>query len=344
MNNSLPFPTTLDLTPEQIEREYVNIEHSLAKDKTCHFKLTASHDWKVVDIDSHPPTPQLPLGTIGLLRRVNPPEAEIEVIAADIPRELHPADWIEQHLRNFGQQLETMRRIPSAFGDVGDLLTTFRVGETNFVARSFALKDGSRIYALNCRVAHHDYQQIAQEFLMAMQSFELVSPTGEVFSEPMAKYPISAPIKGEFLFPASWTFQADPDLPPGGTSFSLLNLRQNELVGQFTYAAIEHDQERDHLGLIENYLEQLRHNEISIQTDDSSETKVLPGKMPRWDTVVYGRRHDVAIEVRATVVEDSNAWMFFATVGPTKEADAEAHAINCRAFQLALDSFQLNSI
>lgn len=341
MTKPLSFPIKLIRSNEQIEKEFLLVNHTIAEDPTLHFTIALSKQWKMMDISIETLNDDNPLVTLALFRRTGSPEAEIEVTAAKIPREVDPANWLALHLKNHYFKILQMRRLPSPTGDVGDTLSELTYKSRTSVARSLAIKDDSRVFAVHGQVEAHGYEKVAEEFYIAISKFNLLNRSNQKFAEPMKPYIINAPIKGEFLFPKSWAEQPDSDPPPKGTSFSLINLRNDNWAGQFTFAAIRRRDEPNYKDLFSNYLGQLNKNGIEVELSDLEPMTDVAGFKKGWAGVLSASNDNESLEIRCCILEHSDTLLMFAMIGPDWESDAEAQSVNFRAFRISLETLSI---
>ena len=281
------------------------------------------------------------MASIGLLRRVAVPEADLEVQLALLSREVNPADWLELYLQQGGHKTLRERRLQSPFGEVGDVLTKVIIDSKTYVERSMAIKDGPRLFLVQGRVGESGYPKVAEEFLIAFQTFALTNPSGEHFVEPMAIYKFDAPLAAKFLFPKSWNFKEDPHPLPGGTTFSLLNVRANQSFGQFTFAAIPRGTAEDHQKSAELYLHELRKNGITVPDQKLEQGASPAGFQAIWESKLSGQKNGQKLDIQCCILEHQNAWLLFAVTGPDKETNVEAQMINSRACRVALETLVL---
>ena len=335
--SELVLSTKMERSRDQLLEDYQIIEHDLAEDSGNHFRIAIGHGWKIVDIEQGPH--ESGLESVALLRRVESPLAEIEVLAAPISREVEPADWLDVFLLQREYQVVQQRRIAAPGGDNGDFLCTREIQGTKFAYRAMAIKDGDRIMAVQCRVAESDYATVDEEFLMALQTFCLLHPSDKPYAEPLATYPLPQPVPAAFQFPASWGMTID-DAPGGSTAFTLQNQREDAVVGQMTVLSIPRSYEESHQALLEGYLEELRKGGVEISSVDFAE-KDAPstGAKVRQGTI-SGTRSDVPIIVYVATFEHPDAWTLLAMLSPSRDADIEAHSLNRRAFRLCMESFE----
>jgi hypothetical protein len=345
-----PVPLNLSLftkavTPrEGLEREYKQTIFISAADPLYHFKLSMNKNWRVID---RPPTfpstdTENSQGSIGLLRRIAVPQAEIEIFAVLIPREVDPADWLEAFIISLGQKIIDSRMVFSDFGIVGEYLSTATLDEKMFVYRTLGIKDANRILILQACVAADGYEKVKEEFLMAVKTFELINPTREKYAEPIQTHKMTQPINCEFLFPASWMKKEDKFAVPNGTSFSLVNQEKGVTIGQFALSALPHELEETYKGVFQNYVEQLKNSGFEIDALDLKKQEPSEPLVGMWESIFPIKKDGNIFEVRCCVIEHEQAWFLFTLFGPSKDFSREAQMINSRAFRLALETFKVS--
>ena len=335
------FPVELPAAQSVLQDWLISFSHTLAEDPRFHFRVVVTRDWKAIDLSPRIPSVEQPLATVGLLRRVNAPEADLEVACAQLPREMDSADWLELYLERSKHEILTGRRMPTRSGDAADVLSRAAGENGFFIFRTLTIKDGPFIFLLQGRVAESVYNRVADEFLLAVQTFALANPTGEPYSEPMDTYEVTMPMPAQFLFPASWEFKEDPHPLPGGTTFSLLNRRGDQCMGQFTFAAIPAEAEADHHGVLKTYVGELHNNGVQVPAP-----KIEPQEHPEsfeglWGGACIAEKDGQPLDIRCCVARHPDGWLLFGLVGPNRGADAEANVINVRAFRLALETLRL---
>lgn len=342
MDKNYSFPTSIISSKDKIERDFLLLNNTKATDKSLHFKIGMSKKWKMADIQIQELSEENPLVTLALFRRVENPVAEIEVIAAQIPCEIDPANWLVIHLKNHGFKLLQMQRLPSPTGDVGDILAEVETDSGTFVARALAIKDGSRVFSVVCQAQDNNYEEVAEEFYMAISKFNLLNPTGQKYAEPMKPYQIKLPINCKFLFPEVWVEKKDSSPPPFGSAFSLVSFLKGNWMGQFTFASIRRQDEVSYEGLYSNYLEQLEENDIEVEPIALNPSATGAGFDGMWSGILSAvTDEDEPLEVRCCILAHSSAWLLFAIAGPDWELSPEAQSINYRAFQIALETLSL---
>lgn len=338
MNQALPFILDTIRPLSAVASDFARYAFTEGADPSLHFSLALTEDWGAVDAPARPPTPEEPFANVATLRRTAEPEAEIKVFAAHLFREVDPADWLLLYLGRSRHRVLEMRRMPSPTGEAGDVLSEYTEAGGGRACRSLAVKDGARVFVVQCTAGRQAYMQVADEFLVAVSTFGLLNPTGQRYAEPMKVHQVDGPAPCEFLFPESWVEQPDPEPPPGGASASLLNLRGEAWVGQFTFAAVPRGLEADHAGLVANYVGQLRENGLEVGAAELAPQPPAPPFKGIWGGAFGASLEGVPLEVYCYVIEHERAWLLFALVGARGDSDPEAQAINLRAFRVALQT------
>lgn len=338
MNQTLPFILETIRPLSAVAADFRRFRHERGPDPSVHFGLAVTEEWAVEDVPVRTPTPEEPFVTIGALRRVAEPEAEIRVSAAHLEREVDPADWLLLYLKSRRRRVLEMRRLPSPTGEAGDVLSQLTEAAQNSVSRSLAVKDGSRVFVVECSVEASGYLRVADEFFVAVSTFAPLNPTGQRYAEPMSLRQYGQPLPCEFLFPGSWVEQPGDAPTPQVASTSLLNLRGETWAGQLTFAAVARGLEADHRGLVANYAGQLAENGLEVEAAELTPRQPPPGFGGAWGGAFAASLEGVPLEVHCQVFEHPGAWVLFALVGAHRDSDPEAWAINLRALRVAAET------
>ena len=343
MASSLPFPAAVQLSRGEVERNYSRVASVSTPDPGYRFSIALNKSWQQVTTPFSVPTAENPISNFGRFCRVASPFAEIEVMMVFSPREVEPADWVELYLQRAEYHILDVRRIATSSGEVGDILARNDLKQESFVSRTLGAKVGSHIFVVQCRVAENAYSEVAQEFLIALQTFQVTTTSRDLYAEPMAACRVLAPVKGQLLFPMSWIRKDDANPPPGGQSFSFANPRGNDTVGLFTFAAIPRSAESTYAGLLFNYLDQLRRNGIKIENQLLTNQPGQDSILRTWQGTLFGFLRESDAEVCVSIVEHKSGWFLLASAGPTREVDPDVYIVNRRAYRLALQTFTLQA-
>jgi len=337
------FITKINQPKQTIEKLYTLVRHTLANDNQYHFVLAINKNWKVVDIAIKIPDKEKPIGKIALFKRIEEYPAEIEINSFILSREINPSDWLNCWLSNNSYSYYDGRIIPSSYGTIGDYLATRQIDNETYVYRFISIKDANRLFLLTCRVNEQFYEFVSEEFLMAIQTFQLINPQQIRFSEEMKAYPAQKPVPAQFIFPSSWAVQSDKHSPVKGVSFNLLNFKNQDVMGFFSFISIPNDYEKNYTGLLDNYLTQLQNNQITIQTDyqlSEADNQFSERVKKIWQGKLNGHTQKGVLDIYCRIIEHENAWILIAMLGPDKKTNVEAEMINRRAYTIALETFK----
>lgn len=320
----------------------MRLNHRLSPDPRYHFSTLVTRDWKAVVIPRQAPDREQPVASVGLLRRVVPPTAEIEVVAALLPREVHPSDWLELWLADLPCEVVDKRFAESPGGEVGEFLSVGGSAGERYVFRTSAVKDGNCLFAIQCRADERDYAAVQEEFLIAIANFLPINPTGQRYAEPLALYRFEHPVAGGFRFPSSWEPANAGEVPPGSLSVTLRNRAAGEsrVAGQFNLLAIPRADADDEAGLLADYVDSLAGAGVTVERpslERDGEPRIGHAEAT-WSSVLGARRNGVPMELRCCAAEHTSAWLLLTMLGPDRSGERDAQVINRRAFDIAVES------
>jgi hypothetical protein len=208
----LPHPLTITRSREDIARDFVTIAIDRCPDPRWHFKTAVHRASRLGPQGDVVPSPQHPFQTLALFNRQEP-LCDIEVFGFLIPREFHPADWLDYYLQNQGLTVESKKPIPMSpqSGTCGDCVCTWDVPDQGpFAGRYVALKWDNRLFLLALRAPRDLYPQVAEDFFLAMANFQPADTTSPTpFAQPMIQVAGTAPIAWQTQLPNSWTVRPD---------------------------------------------------------------------------------------------------------------------------------------
>ena len=173
------------LTKAEIEAQYRLIRFDEGPAPT-QFQIAAPRDWGALPDGPDLPTAGNPITVLGRLQPKDGRAAEITVFAARPGMELHPADFLDQWLRDRSYAIREQRGFETSFGRVADVLAQkTEPGGTLFSSRLMAIKDGEFVYVIQGRAAATAPPAAFQDtFIIAFQTFALLAPTKARFAEP----------------------------------------------------------------------------------------------------------------------------------------------------------------
>jgi len=326
---------------ETLEKSYDRLKYDLPVDRKYHFSMLLHKEWEMADIKPQIPTPEMNLKRIALFKQNSESYAEIEVVASLIPREVNPSDWLELWLSQNNANIVDGRMFQTDYGTVADFLSMIYEPGKNKVLRSIAIKDGNRIFALFGRAFENNYPDVAETFLLAVTSFELMYPTLERFAEDIIQVSVEKPVMAEFQFPASWVMKKDKYNSDDVYTISFYNHKGETVVGVFTYSAISKRIEESKESLLKNYLDNFTDNGFKIL----GEQKITPGEYGEntWQAMIQlNDKKGNDFEITAVFVDGGQAINMFSILSFIDPAHTDIHIINKRAHEMAIGTFKFN--
>lgn len=332
----LEFPTRVSQEPETVNRNFVWFRHTLPEDRRYHFSILLPDTWRVDTATPDEPTPAAPIKTLAAFttrRR----QASVGILAVRLARDVAPADWLELLLEERGEQVLSWRETDTPGGRVADILSRLETPRGTWVSRWLALKDGNVLFVVRCRTREQDYPDYADTFLLALDSFRLLSPCDWPFAEPVQalNLPISPGLA--VILPKSWQIRRDQYDNANVRSFQVTNQTKDGSIGTMTVAGIARSAESDPQNLAVNYVRELRRNHVGI-CNIPLDAADAGGP---FDAVWRGRAEALLrgqkVEVRVFVGQCGAAWFFAGSLGAARQTHAGAWAINKRAFEILVD-------
>ena len=335
-----PFPVMLADSTRQ--RAYNRLRDTRCPSEEFHFRITLPRSWRALDLEQVPPSLEQ-VGRLALYVQPGTPGAEVEVSVHLLPREVAPALWLGVLLDQLGEVVLEDRTVATSAGAVSDVLTRRSVDAQEVVSRWHAIKDGDHMFCLHARCLEQRYPRLAEAFMMAVSSFELLHPGESPVAENMRSFSLREP--GDFclFYPDSWTLAADPTSNPEAVQVHLRNLQEGELLGQNSVAVVARSAEDAPARLAGHYIEALAGGGMELPALDLTRITDLGGFDGTWQDRLLGRARGGsadALEVWVTVGRRPDAWFLLTHHGPSRSAAPALWAVNHRAYQLLLEWFR----
>ncbi len=334
-----PFPTKPVNSTEYYEKKYFRLNYDVIKEKAYQFSLLLNSDWKIVDIKPDVPDEKQNLTSIALFKKSSDPGGEIEVLASLIPKEVNPSDWLEFYLFKKQAKIINGRRFETKFGRIADYLAILEEENSNVILRLISLKDDNKIFTVMCRAYENSYDQLAEDFFMAISSFHILHPTNKIFAEKMQDVLIEHPVRCSFLFPASWHQRKETANTDLLHSESWYNYKQDIAVGIFTFISISKNTESDKTNLLYNYLSNFIEQGMNIESD--FEIMPVEKTSDAYQTILQlSDNKDNRYQISCRFLEKKDAIIFFAICSLIDTNEYDIHIINKRSFEIALQTFK----
>lgn len=115
-------------------------------------------------------------------------QAHVAIESVQLARDIAPGDWLMLYLA--GQKVTCVagRQWLTAAGVHEERLGLIKTLGDPWITRLLALKDGDRIYLLRAWCAASVYELLAEEWVLAWHTFELLEPTGEACAEKLVEH------------------------------------------------------------------------------------------------------------------------------------------------------------
>jgi hypothetical protein len=206
---SLPQPTTIPFTPEELREKFIRVSVDLAPDPKWHYRIAVPHATKMrPSIGRTAPTADAPVQSLGLFYREDV-DMDLEVIGVLLGREIDPIHWLEIFLEFNGIAVSSLKALPLTGGIVGDAICEWTADGKPFAGRFVALKFGPRLYVVCCRASRENYVARADEFFVSLTQFGAIDQSLGLCAEPVTKVGAPAPVPWFLYVPASWQLAAE---------------------------------------------------------------------------------------------------------------------------------------
>lgn len=334
----LKFLTQPEHPQEYLENTYYRLKYDVLPDEKYHFSMLTRKAWKIVDINAIIPDSNVNLTRIALLRKNTEPKGEIEILASLIPRDVNPSDWLELWLQKQNANIINGRTFQTDYGTVGDYLSIIQENNDIIVLRTISIKDSNRIFTMGCRTFEKYYNQLAEDFLLAISSFELVNPTRKRFAEKLNLIEIDSPVKCMFRFPAVWEMKLDKYNSQDVYTLNFYNYKEKTAVGVFTFSAVATKIENSTDSLLGNYLSNFIDKGFKVQgeylvEENENNKNVLQTEIQLTDN--KGNEYEMSV----ILYKLENALILFGLLSFSDTDYYDIHIINKRAFEIAFETF-----
>jgi hypothetical protein len=357
----LPHPVTTARSREDIARDFVTIAVDRCPDPRWHFRTAVHRTSRMGPQGNVAPTPQHPMQTLVLLNREDP-SCDIEVGGFLMPREFHPADWLDMYLKNQNLTVVSRKPIPmsAASGQAGDCVCTWKVSEESdrgteereYAGRYVALKWDNRLFLLGLRTPAEHYPALAEDFFLVMANFQ-PSDTGNRI--PLAQETVQvsggAPVAWQTLLPDSWTVSSDV-VDEKMSSFqaqcrALENTPDRNPFGHLSFAMADRSLASDAKDAAQKFIDAASEGGATFEQDwfqkepapagfRSCHLFASPGRLK-----VQPQGQVIPVEFRCRILEHEAGWFTAGLTGPRREDSPVAWMHNKRSLDLLTGFLEL---
>jgi hypothetical protein len=342
--NKIPYPIDTELSDEEINKRYNYVLHNLSPNPIYHFRISIPKDWDIMK-DNYVKPGELStkiLSSAGLFKKTMPHPAEIEIGIILLSRDISPGDWLEVFIKNMGWTILKIRSFNTAYGRFCDIL--YRLPDKKrrdfLIARSVAVKDGERLFVVICRCREKDYPLFADDFYMAISSFEIVNSTHKHCAEEVSEYEIKEPLRLRLRYFSSWKKDVDTFLDREVFTINFKNFIDNLSWGQITFSVIRRSAKPDMHSVAKMILEMYGDEGINIRLMDErniASEQNLQGMFWTYEA----KKGDFLGEIKLVILSHPKAWIVISLLTIHQEVERGIYAINLRAFQYLISRFEI---
>ena len=339
---SLAHPTELPADKSGLLR--VVIDRS--PDPLWHFKTSVRHAFRLGPQGADVPTTDS-METLALFKH-HDPEADIEVMGYVLPREVDPADWLEESLSMMGKEVVSRKPVRMLAGVVGDAVATWEVEGEPYAGRFYASKWGPRLFVLALRTKLSDYDAFAADFFAAIAMFEAVDDSLGLFAERVNFVEEKAPVPFRLAVPVSWHIERETPTGDKGAAFQARQIGvqgdETDFHGQLSFAVMDRSLCRNAREAAGGFLSAVRDQGITIEPTEFEEEPAPPkGFEHAWYATMPLEHGGSSGELRCRVMLHPRLWVVAGVLSPAREADPMAWMRNKRALDIATSTLELQA-
>lgn len=182
--NRYSFPTTLP-SEQALDATYNRLRHDLSPLPEYHFQIMIPVAWKTLATKITKAPEKGGFDDVGIFREPGdwmksdnaPIKGEISVSVLNVEGDKQTSvAWLEKILEKNAAGLIIVlnhRSIPSASGEVSDILIKYESSGETIISRLMALKRGDEMFVITGSDTEEGYKQTAEVFAVAVQTFKL---------------------------------------------------------------------------------------------------------------------------------------------------------------------------
>ncbi|MDO9225875.1 MAG: hypothetical protein Q8M09_05210 [Pseudomonadota bacterium] len=271
--------------------------------------------------------------------------AEVVILAAFLPREMHGRDWLRAWVDSQGYSVMDSREASTPFGIMGDVLASRTRDGIRKLHRLTTFKDADLIFLLDGRASYEHCVRspsIQEIFLLAVIRFRLLEPTRQLFAEGFEPVTLEGTARVSFLASGLWTSRPGGDAPTEGASLIFDNLLDQRVVG--TLVAV-----LGSVGMPATELEAITLTKLANQGYSYSAQTQPAYEVVKPDSEVVVRsamatRDSANFTVTSARITLDSIPVSLVLITPTESASFEAWAVNNRVFEIALNSMRVEVV
>lgn len=326
----------LAIVPRIAERSRL-LNDTRCPDELGHYRIVLPERFRVVDREARVPTNEHSPVSVALMRTLDEPRTELEIVGLFLRREVAPADVLRALLHE--HTILEERRVPSPGGELLDVLTR-KVGDEPYLSRWWTVKDGGagggRLYVLEGRVAQAAYPAVADELATMLASFQLINPTPWDYFEQLTSLAQKTPNDILCFYPESWQLTVASDGTESPYIAHLWQVLGQQLLGRMTIMSMSGADAPEKA--LEAY--SATHG-APIRWDPMEPSAPFGGLDRAWTARGTSSLDDTSVELSAHIGQRSGSTIVLGLAGIPSSVDALAASTLRRALEVVHDTFRI---
>lgn len=328
-----------DPAPSAFAQGFGVFDYTNTVNKAVGFSVRLPSDWTAYPLADAAASAKSPI-TVLMTAHGTDRATELVIWEILMPREIHPADWLDGWLRSQSFQVLDIRTRKTSYGVLADVLASRTAEGVKKLHRFATVKDGNRLFLLDARTSTHPGNDawMQKVFWGALTGFQLSNPTRERFAEPFAFHRLEGDVPLQFAASKQWALNVSSEAPAGGTAILYENRVGPTLLGTVILATSPRGNET--AALEQEILGSLANNGITFDPKTATYGQVLDTSLGSMFARADARRGDLPLDMHFLRAGNQDVSAAAILVSPTRETNFEAWAINRRAFEILIDTLQ----
>lgn len=206
MINELEFPDDLNILsdPSKIGtyNEVVNAE---SKSNLFHHSILVKiKNWRSAFCSAEVINKEI-FSAITVLKHNYIQDATIEIYISLIDKDVNPTDWVAIYRNDRYKEVIKNKSTKYSYGITSDTLSRYSINNQKYILRSKNYKDDNRVFLVECSCPERSYDELSEEFFIALASFKMISLKNKYYVEDLQKIFCKNPLVFYFNFPSSWS-------------------------------------------------------------------------------------------------------------------------------------------
>jgi hypothetical protein len=300
------------------------------KENCFHYEIIIPKKWETTGVSEI----DFKQGLIAKFSLQSGSSSQIKIYVNHLWREFSSNEWIENKLISLGHKIIFRKDAYGIVGGVSDFLTQRQEADNaNYFIRTTMAKDGNRLFRVECWAEESEYPKLAEDFLITLSSFKLLSPENIPTAEPLTDFQDIVPVIWGFKYPASWNAVKE-SLSQNESKIRLDNFYEEKCIGRIYLTNSEKKHKSSQI-LTREFFE-LQEKAGIITKDVNFEIEDSFNEFTKVNSSVsLGRVKDnSSFEVRTLSLSNDETSVLIGLVSPTRNEASDWWAVNKRCFEI----------